>query len=162
MRLLHSANRRRRAQNEGETRMDDAALRDHLVYLLEGGGAHLNFEQAFADLPEHLRSTKPQGLPYTPWRLLEHLRICQRDIFDYSTNPNYVELDWPEAYWPKGNGPEGDESWEKSMEGFRTDLKSMVDLVRNPEIDLFAPIPWGDGQTILREALLVADHNSNH
>lgn len=137
-------------------------LRSHHVYLLNGGGAHLSFEQAFGDLPERLRAVRPPGMTYTPWRLLEHLRICQRDILEFSTNPNYVELDWPEAYWPVGDGPEGDESWERSMDGFRADLTSMIDLVENPFTDLFARIPWGDGQTILREALLVADHNSYH
>src|ERR1051326_2397031 len=119
---------------------DDHSLREHLVFLLNGGGAHLRFDQAFGDLPAHLRGTRPEGLPYTPWRLLEHLRICQRDILDFSTNPNYVELDWPEAYWPKGDGPEGQESWEESLDGFRADLRSMVELVRNPSTNLFARI----------------------
>src|SRR5258708_3842432 len=94
---------------------ENLSLRDHLVYLLNGGGAHLSFEQAFADFPEHLRSVKPPGLSYTPWRLLEHLRICQRDILDFSTDSNYVELSWPEGYWPFGDGPQDEESWDKSM-----------------------------------------------
>src|SRR5262245_11092572 len=105
--------------------VDSESLRSHIVYLLEGGGAHLNFEQAFGDLPPTLRNVKPPGLTYTPWRLLEHLRICQRDILDFSTNPNYVELDWPGAYWPKGDAPEGSENWDNSVNGFRRDLEAM-------------------------------------
>ena len=98
---------------------ENDALRDHVVYLLNGGGAHLNFEQAFGDLPEHLRNVKPPGLTYTPWRLLEDLRICQWDILDFCTNPEYKELDWPAEYWHKGDGPQEGESWEQSMEEFR-------------------------------------------
>lgn len=142
--------------------MPDTSLREHVVYLLNGGGAHLDFEHAFVDMPAELRDAKPEGLTYTPWRLLEHLRICLRDILEFSTNPNYQELKWPDEYWPKGDGPLGEESWDASVAGFSADLKAMVDLVQNPATDLFAPIPWGDGQTVLREALLVADHNSYH
>jgi hypothetical protein len=140
----------------------DDNMRDHVVYLLNGGGAHLNFERAFADLPVPLRGAKPEGLPYTPWRLLEHLRICQRDILEFSTNPNYEELPFPEGYWPEGDAPPDELAWQSSMESIRTDQKAMVELVRNTATDLFAKIPWGDGQTILREALLIADHNSYH
>jgi hypothetical protein len=140
----------------------DSSLRDHLVYLLNGGRAHLNFEQAFADLPAQLRGAKPEGLPYTPWRLLEHLRICQRDILDFSTSPNYEELPFPDGYWPKSDAPPDDAAWQRSMDSFRSDLGAMVDLVNDTSVDLHAKIPWGDGQTILREALLVADHNSYH
>ena len=142
--------------------MSDAALREHLVYLLRGGGAHLNFEQAFADLPAHLRGAKPEGLPYTPWRLLEHLRICQWDILEFSRNPNHVSPDFPQGYWPGGNAPPDDSAWNRSLDAFRGESEEMVALVNDPSTDLFARIPWGDGQTILREALLIADHNSYH
>jgi len=139
-----------------------ADLRDHLVYLLNGGGAHLTFDQAYADLPAHLRSAKPPGLPYTPWRLLEHMRICQLDILDYCRNSKYVELSFPVDYWPAGDGPEREEDWEQCITEYRRDLRALVDLVKDPATNLLAEIPWGDGQTVLREALLVADHNAYH
>ncbi len=142
--------------------MPDDRLGNHLVYLLEGGGAHLNFEQAFADIPKHLRGAKPHGVSYTPWRLLEHLRICQCDILEFSRNPSHVSPPWPEGYWPDGDSPPDESAWERSMDSFRSDLMDMVNFVRDPTVDLYARIPWGDGQTILREILLVADHNSYH
>src|SRR5437667_3566314 len=118
--------------------MSDAALREHLVYLLRGGGAHLNFEQAFADLPAHLRGAKPEGLPYTPWRLLEHLRICQWDILEFSRNPKHISPSWPDGYWPQDDAPQAEDSWARSMQAFQRDLKQMVQLVRDPSTDLFA------------------------
>ena len=131
-------------------------------YLLKGGGAHLNFEQAIAALPQDLRGTKADGVPHTPWRLLEHMRICQWDILEFSRNTEHVSPDFPDGYWPETDGPPDVEAWNKSVEAFRADLQAMIDLVANPGTDLFAPIPHGDGQTILREALLVADHNAYH
>src|SRR5262249_11081110 len=140
----------------------DRALRDHLLSLLRGGGAHLDFEKAIADLPPKLRGAKPAGLPHTPWRLLEHLRICQWDILEFSRNPKHVSPQFPAGYWPVGDAPPDDAAWDRSVESFRADLKAMQDLVADPATDLFARIPHGDGQTILREALLVADHNAYH
>jgi len=140
----------------------DRALRDHLLYLLRGGSAHLHFDAAVADLPPRLRGVKPAGLPHTPWRLLEHMRICQWDILEFSRNPKYLEPKFPDDYWPKGDAPPDDAAWDRSVESFRADLKAMQDLVADPATDLFAPIPHGDGQTVLREALLVADHNAYH
>jgi hypothetical protein len=140
----------------------DRALRDHLLYLLRGGGAHLDFEAAIADLPPKLRGGKPAGLPHTPWRLLEHMRICQWDILEFSRNPKHVSPQFPVGYWPAGDAPPDDAAWDRSVESFRADLKAMQDLVADPATDLFARIPHGDGQTILREALLVADHNAYH
>ena len=142
--------------------LQDRALRDHVLYLLRGGGAHLHFDAAVADLPTKLRGAKPAGLPHTPWRLLEHMRICQWDILEFSRNPKYVEPKFPDDYWPKGDAPPDDAAWDRSIASFRADLKAMQDLVADPATDLFAPIPHGDGQTILREALLVADHNAYH
>ena len=138
------------------------ALREHVVYLLEGGGAHMSFEQAFADLPAQVRGARVPGTPYTPWRLLEHLRICQWDILEFSRNPRHVSPDYPDGYWPAGDGPDRPEDWGASLQACRRDLNAMIELVRDPDSDLFARIPWGDGQTLLREALLVADHNSYH
>jgi uncharacterized damage-inducible protein DinB len=143
--------------------MDTAkALREHLLYLLRGGGAHLDFEKAIADLPAALRGAKPAGQPHTPWRLVEHMRIAQWDILDFCRNPKYVALKFPEDYWPKGDAPADDAAWDHSIAAFRADLRAMQDLVADPATDLFAAIPHGEGQTILREALLVADHNAYH
>lgn len=142
--------------------MNEQALREHLVYLLKGGGAHLNFEQAIADLPRELRGKKVEGAPHTPWRLLEHLRICQWDILEFSRHPGHKSPKFPEGYWPPTDAPPDDVAWDNSIQAFRDDLQAMIALVTNPATDLFAPIPHGDGQTILREALLVADHNAYH
>jgi hypothetical protein len=139
-----------------------AALREHLLYLLRGGGAHLDFEAAIADLPPQLRGARVPGLPHTPWRLLEHLRIAQWDILEFSRNPRHVSPPFPAGYWPQGDAPPDADSWDRSVEAFRQDLRAMQDLVAEPATDLFAPIPHGEGQTILREALLVADHNAYH
>ena len=142
--------------------MSDQALREHLLYLLKGGGAHLNFEQAIADLPVELQGAKVKGVSHTPWRLLEHMRICQWDILEFSRNPKHVSPDFPDGYWPDGDAPPDSESWNKSVGAFRNDLQAMIDLVADPNTDLYARIPHGDGQTTLREALLVADHNAYH
>ena len=139
-----------------------AALREHLLYLLRGGGAHLDFEKAIANLPAPLRGAKPPGQPHTPWRLLEHLRICQWDILEFSRNPRHVSPSFPDGYWPRGDTPPDAGAWDRSVAGFRADLKAMQDLVADPTTDLFARIPHGEGQTVLREALLVADHNAYH
>jgi hypothetical protein len=138
------------------------AMREHVLYLLRGGGAHLDFEKAIADLPPTLRGSKPAGQPHTPWRIVEHMRIAQRDILEFCRNPKHVSPRFPEGYWPKGDSPADDAAWENSIAAFRADLRSMEDLVAEPETDLYAAIPHGEGQTILREALLVADHNAYH
>ncbi len=137
-------------------------LRDHLLYLLRGGGAHLDFNSALAKLPPKLRGAKPKGVPHTPWRLLEHMRIAQWDILEFCRNPRHVSPEFPDDYWPKSDGPPSATAWNNAVKAFRNDLQAMQDLVANPTTDLFAQIPHGDGQTILREALLVADHNAYH
>jgi DinB superfamily len=139
-----------------------AALREHLLYLLRGGGAHLDFEAAVADLPAHLRGGKPAGQPHTPWRLLEHLRLAQWDILEFSSDPRHESPPFPDGYWPAGDAPPDEGAWDRSVAAFRADLKAMQDLVADPATDLFAPLPHGQGQTLLREALLVADHNAYH
>jgi DinB superfamily len=141
---------------------DDSALRQHLVNLLSGRGAHADFDQSVAGLPAALRGKRARGLPFTPWRLLEHLRIAQWDILEFSRNAKHVSPDWPEGYWPKGNAPPSTKAWNDSVAAFRRDVAAMQALVSDPATDLFARIPHGDGQTILREALLLADHNSYH
>ncbi len=140
----------------------DQSLREHVLYLLRGGGAHLNFEAAVADLPAELRGSKPACLPHTPWRLVEHIRIAQWDILEFSRNPAHVSPEFDAGYWPQGDAPPDAGAWDRSLEAFRADLEAMQDLVANPAVDLFAPFPHGQGQTLLREALLLADHNSYH
>ena len=144
------------------TKDDNAALRQHLQYLLRGGGAHLDFDTAIGGIPFKLCGRKPAGLPQTAWRLLEHMRIAQRDILDFCIDPKYVPKEFPSGYWPSKDVPANVTAWKKSIKFFRADLDEMQRLVANRSTDLFAPIPHGDGQTILREALLVADHNSYH
>ncbi len=141
---------------------DDKALRLHVLYLLRGGGAHLGFEKVIAGLPAKLRGAKPKGLPYTAWRLLEHMRIAQWDILEFSRNPKHVSPGFPGGYWPASDSPPNAAAWEASVKRFRSDLAAMQALVEDPSTDLFARIPHGKGQTILREALLVADHNAYH
>ena len=140
----------------------DRALRQHLDYLLNDGGAHAKFEDVISDFPRNLRGTKPPGLPHSAWMLLEHMRIAQWDILEFSRNPRHASPEWPSGYWPNTETPPTSAAWNASIRSFSKDLKQMQDLVANPKIDLFARIPWGNGQTILREALLVADHNAYH
>ena len=141
---------------------NDRSLRQHLLYLLGGGGAHADFDGAVADLPAALRGVRPPGVPWSPWELLEHMRIAQWDILEFSRDPKHVSPKWPKGYWPKSAAPRNGAAWEKSVAGFREDLAAMRQLVEDPKTDLHARIPHGDGQTILREALLVADHNAYH
>ena len=140
----------------------DKALREHVVYLLGGGGAHTKFDEVIAGIPAKLRGQKPAGLPHSLWMLLEHLRIAQWDILEFSRKPRHTSPQWPEGYWPSTDAPASPAAWNQSVKKFRQDLEAIEDLVKNPKTDLFARIPWGEGQTILREALLVADHNAYH
>jgi hypothetical protein len=141
---------------------EDAALRKQLIELLGGKGAHADFEAAIGRLPASLRGVRPAGSPFTAWRLLEHLRIAQWDILEFSRNPKHMSPKWPDEYWPEEDEPPSTAAWTKSVAAFRRDSKAMQALVKNPKTDLLARIPGGDGQTVLREALLVADHNSYH
>jgi len=140
----------------------DAALRQHLVDLLKGGAAHVHFMDALEGFPPNKRGTFAPGLPHTGWQLLEHSRIAQWDILEFSRNPKHVSPEFPEGYWPKTPAPQAEEEWNDSMYAFRRDLREMIRLVENPRTDLHAPIAHGDGQTILREALVLADHNAYH
>ena len=140
----------------------DKALRQHLLYLLKEGGAHAMFEGATKDFPAKLRGKKVPNFPHTAWMLLEHMRIAQWDILEFSRNPNHESPKWPDGYWPKTDTPPTASAWAKSIASFRKDLKEMEALITNPKTDFYAPLPWGDGQTVLREAMLVADHNAYH
>ena len=140
----------------------DQALRKHLLYLLKDGGAHAKFEDVVPDFPAKLRGQRVANLPHTAWMMLEHMRLAQWDILEFSRNGKHVSPKWPEGYWPKTEAPPSAAAWTKSVAGFRRDLKAMEALISNPKTDLYQPLPWGDGQTVLREALLVADHNAYH
>jgi len=144
------------------TKDHEQSLRKHLLELLAGGSAHAKFDDVIKGLPPKLRGAKPANFPHTAWMLLEHLRLAQWDILEFSRNPKHVSPPWPSGYWPKTEAPPNAAAWNKSVQQFRRDLKAMQTLVANRKTDLFARIPWGDGQTILREALLVADHNAHH
>jgi hypothetical protein len=144
------------------TDAQNRSLRQHLLYLLQGGGAHVKFDDVIAGIPPKLRGQKPAGLPHSLWMLLEHMRIAQWDILEFSRNPKHISPKWPEGHWPRTEAPPSPAAWNASIKKFRQDLKATQNLLNNPKTDLFARIPWGDGQTILREALLVADHNAYH
>ena len=144
------------------SRRDDSALRRHVVDMLRGGGAHVDTASAFRGVPARLRGEKPPGAPHTAWQLLEHMRIAQWDILEFSRNPNHVSPEFPSGYWPRNRVPTHPQAWSKSLRAFKEGLKQIEKLVADPSADLFAPIPRGTGQTILREALLVADHNAYH
>ena len=140
----------------------DQSLRDHLLSLLEGRNAHIAFDDFVKDFPVDACGLKLEGLPYTAWQVLEHMRIAQWDILEFCRDAKHVSPKWPKGYWPESNELGNEELWNETVEKFRHDLKQLEDLVADPSIDLFAKIPHGSGQTVLREALLVADHNSYH
>ncbi|MCU1261570.1 MAG: transporter [Bryobacterales bacterium] len=137
-------------------------LRQHIVILLKGRGAHADFEAAVAGLPAHLRGVKPAGAPHTAWQLVEHLRIAQWDILEFTRDPKHVSPAWPEGYWPATEAAPSDSAWDATLAKFRGDLEGLQSLVSDPGTDLLAPLAHGQGQTVLREALLAADHNAYH
>jgi hypothetical protein len=138
------------------------ALRQHLLDLLRGHNAHADFDAVVADFPSRSRGVKPPGATHTAWQLLEHMRMAQWDILEFSRDAKHKSPPWPEGYWPKTEAPPNAASWNNSLRSFRADLKAMAKLVGDKKTDLYAKIPHGSGQTILREALLIADHNSYH
>ena len=140
----------------------DTAQRDQLARALGWAEAHMSLDDAARDLSPGLRARVPAGLPYSPWQLLEHIRITQHDILDFCRNPNYEEIAWPDAYWPKSPKPPSDAAWDASVRQIREDRAALEALVRDPSIELSARIPHGNGQTYLREILLVIDHTAFH
>jgi hypothetical protein len=140
----------------------DQPLRDELLHLLKGGRAHIGFDDALGGWPTQLRGVKVANFPHTAWMLLEHMRLGQWDILEFSRGSKHVSPKWPEGYWPASEAPPNEKAWTASMAAFRKNLRAMERLVADRKVDLHARIPWGDGQTILREALLVADHNAYH
>jgi hypothetical protein len=141
---------------------EDTALREHLLELLRGGSAHVDLATVVEDFPLELAGTRSKNVPYTPWQVLEHIRFTVSDLLVFSTDPKYVAPSWPDGYWPaKKDAPEPGE-WEKSVKALNADLAAFESLVQDSKSNLYAKIPWGDGQTLLREVLLVADHTSYH
>jgi uncharacterized damage-inducible protein DinB len=140
----------------------DEGVRDQLRRMLAWEEAHSGLESVVEGIPSRMRGVVPQGLPYSAWQLLEHIRLAQHDILDFCRNPNYTELHWPDDYWPRNPDPPNAEAWDASLAAFRRDREALQQLAIDSSIDLLAPIPHGTGQTILRELLLVADHTSYH
>ncbi|MBI5958531.1 MAG: DinB family protein [Chloroflexi bacterium] len=140
----------------------DQALREQLLALLRGGNAHMNLDHAVADFPMAHLNTRPPNTPYTFWHLIEHLRITQWDILDFVRNPNYLALQWPKEYWPHPDERADEARWNETLRQFRGDLKTMEEIVQNPATDFYSDLPHAKGYNILREVLLVADHNAYH
>ena len=142
--------------------VNDKALRKQLVWLLESRDAHVSLDDALRGLPAGLRGKKPAGAAHTPWQILEHIRLAQWDILEFSRDPNHASLPFPDGYWPATEAPPSARDWQKSIAAIHRDLRLMIRLVEDPKTDLFARIPHGDGQTVLREAMLIADHTAYH
>ena len=140
----------------------DKVVREQLLYLLRGGNAHLTFDQSVADFPlEHI-NTQPPNVPYTPWHLLEHIRIAQLDILEFVRDPDHVSPPWPDGYWPALVEEADEAQWGRTLSDFRADLRALQNLVEDPNTDLYADLPHAPGYTVLREILLVVDHNAYH
>jgi hypothetical protein len=140
----------------------DRITREQLLGLLRGGHAHMSYNAAVADFPMERINSRPPNVSYTPWHLLEHLRISQWDILEFIIDPEYVSPEWPKGYWPAQDAQADRLTWEKTIHDFQKDLKALERLVEDPDTDLYQPIPHGDGQNILREILTVSDHNAYH
>jgi hypothetical protein len=140
----------------------DASARQHLVQLLKGGQAHLDFDAAVKGFPVALRGKRPKGSPHSPWELLEHMRIAQWDILEFTRDPKHVSPEFPSGYWPAKPAPPDQQAWDKSVKTFRKDLKAMIALVSNKSTDLYTPFAHGQGQTVFREAVVLADHTAYH
>ena len=147
-----------------KTASESEELRTQLIALLEGGQAHATFADAVADFPAELRGAVPKGLPYSAWQIVEHIRIAQRDMLDFSAPPTggYQPMEWPAAYWPKETAPGDAGGWERSVAAVEADCEKFKALLVKPGADLAKPFQWGTGQNLLREALLIADHNAYH
>ncbi len=144
------------------SKTEDGALREQLVKFLRGGEAHAELKTVLDDFPAKMRGVTPKGAPYSAWQLLEHVRLALHDLLDFSTNANYVAPEWPKDYWPKEAAPKDAAAWDRSVRAVKKDIADFEKLVGDPESNLYATIPWGDGQTILREVLLAGRHTSYH
>lgn len=150
--------------SKSKTEPNQKPLREQLIALLRGGQAHVTFDDAVKDFPAGQRGAVPPKLPYSAWQILEHLRIAQRDILNFCAPPTggYQPMQWPEDYWPKTPQPPSPDAWDHSIAAIRKDLEHFESLILKPDADLFKPFRWGEGQNLLREALLIADHNAYH
>ena len=137
-------------------------LRKELIFQLNGGNAHAPLEKAVADMPAKLQGVVPSGLPYSAWQLLEHLRIAQADMLEFCASKNYREKKWPDDYWPQTPAPPTSRAWNASVRQIRSDREQFIKLISSPKADLFAPLAWGEGQTLFHEACLIIDHNAYH
>jgi hypothetical protein len=151
-----------RKSGTGSMPAHDQVLREQLTNLLKGGGAHVSLADAIKGFPERKRGTYATGLPHTGWQLLEHLRIAQWDILEFSRNPKHVSPEFPDGYWPPVPAPRSDADWNKTFRAFQRGSTDMIKLINNSHRDLFAELPRGNGQTLLQEALVLADHNAYH
>ncbi|MFN2221571.1 MAG: DinB family protein [Chloroflexota bacterium] len=141
---------------------NDQVLREQILQLLTGRNAHYTFEDAVADFPMEAINRRPPNVAYTPWHLVEHLRIAQWDILEFMRDPDHVSPDWPKGYWPDPQAATNPAGWQQSLDRFRADLAAVESMVRDPELDITAELPHAAGYTYLREFLLVADHNAYH
>ncbi len=139
-------------------------IRKEIIFQLKGGNAHAKFDDVLKNFPEMLRGTAPEGVPYSAWQLLEHIRIAQDDILRFCKNSDgsYKEMKWPDDYWPQGPAPASANAWRDSIKSYHKDLEEFVELISNPKADLFEAFPWGDGQTLFHEAMLLVDHAAYH
>ena len=140
----------------------DDAVRKHLITLLERSEAHAGFDKTVKGVPVDKMGVRPEGSQHSLWEQLEHIRVAQRDILEFSESADYQPRDWPDDYWPQSPKPAGAAEWEASVQSIIADREKFIQLLKDPERDLYEPFPWGDGQTLLREALLIADHNAYH
>jgi hypothetical protein len=141
---------------------NDSAVREHLIELLQKSHARVQFEQAVTGIPFEKMGVRPAGIPHSPWEVLEHLREAQLDILEFTESADYKPRKWPEDYWPRQPQPASAAEWQQSVKRVLADRDAFIRLLQDPKRDLFQPFPWGDGQTLMREALLIADHNAYH
>lgn len=138
------------------------SVRKQLLALLQGGNAHMSFDQAVADFAPGYYNSRPPNIPYTPWHLLEHLRLAQEDILEFIRNPDHISPTWPEGYWPAPDARADESAWEQTLASFKADLQALIDIVADPAADLYRDLPHAPGYNILREILVVCDHNAYH
>jgi len=142
--------------------IDNRELREQLVELIRGGSAHVDVKSAVADFPADKRGVKPDGAPYNAWQLLWHMNFTLHDLLEFCTNPKYLAPKWPDEYWPKEEEPPSTVAWDATLRALQADLAAFEKMIMDSAQNMYATIPWGDGQTVLREILLAADHNSYH
>jgi uncharacterized damage-inducible protein DinB len=140
----------------------DEAVRKQITAILRKSEAHAGFEKSVQDFPPEKRGVRPPGSPHSAWELLEHLRIAQEDILEFCASTEYEEKNWPDDYWPKSAAPASDDEWNHSVQSVIADREAFIALLNDSHRDLYTPFAWGDGQTLLREALLIIDHNAYH